>query len=257
MFNDDDNFFFDESTPEAIEEDAILPDEEAAPQEEVTESEEDTKPSEEEAEPVTEPQRIKVKYNHEEKELTLEEAATLAQKGLNYDKIQEKLNALQSDPRLSFVEELARENNMTTEQYLEAVKEHREQQRLNELIQQNIPEDLAREILENRKFREQLQTKEKAAQDQEKQQAQFNEFVQTFPDVKPEEVPKEVWDKFSQGVPLKYAYMEHAYKQMQTTVQILKQNETNAKKAPTGSVTAHGGQEIAAEDDFLRGFNSI
>jgi hypothetical protein len=31
----------------------------------------------------------------------------LAQKGLNYDKTIERLQALESDPRLSFIEELA------------------------------------------------------------------------------------------------------------------------------------------------------
>jgi hypothetical protein len=51
--------------------------------------------------------------------------------------------------------------------------------------------------------------------------------------------------------------MEHQNNQYKTQLQTLKQNESNAKKAPIGSVTAHGGNEIAGEDDFLAGFNSI
>ncbi|KIL35863.1 hypothetical protein SD71_10750 [Cohnella kolymensis] len=80
-----------------FDDDAILPDDyEAtpAPEQEVEQEQpaetltevEDTKPTEEEAEPTQEPQKLKIKYNHEEKEISLEEATTLAQKGLNYDK---------------------------------------------------------------------------------------------------------------------------------------------------------------------------
>lgn len=254
----DDDFFFDDALPQA-EEDTILPDDIAQeePQEEVTEPVEDTPETEEVTEPVQEPQKLQLKYNKEIREVTLEEAAELAQKGLNYDKIQERLNALQTDPRLSFVEELARDNNMTVDQYLDAVKQHREQQRLNELIQQNIPEEYAKEILENRKFREQLQSKEKEQQQQQKQQAEFSEFVEAFPGVKPEDVPAEVWEAQAQGTPLKFAYMQHEYNQLQTKMKVLQQNQTNAQRAPVGSVTAHGSENVAPEDDFLKGFNSI
>lgn len=202
--------------------------------------------------------KIKVKYNHEERELTLEEAALLAQKGMNYDKTIEKLKALETDPRLSFVEELARENNMTVDQYLEAVRQHKEQERLNQLIQQNIPEDIAKEILENRKFREQLENEKKTKASEEKRQAEFKEFIEMFSDVQADKIPSDVWEKNAQGVPLKYAYMEHQMNDLKTQIAALKQNETNKQKAPikTG-VSTFGSEDPTPEDPFLEGFNLI
>lgn len=246
--------------------DVILPDdvqeETAQPQaEEIEESAEvtnaeDTKPAEviqEQTEP-----RIKVKYNHEEREITLDEARELAQKGMNYDKLQERLNEFQNAPELALIRELAEENGMSVSEYVEAVRQSREQERLNELIQQNIPEEYAKEILENRKFREQMQAREKEREFKEKTETEAKEelraFQEAFPDVK--EIPQEVWERVNEGTPLKYAYMEYEFKNLKNQVSILKQNETNKTKAPVGGVSIHGSNETA-EDDFLRGFNSF
>lgn len=207
---------------------------------------------------------LKVKYNKEELELDEDKARELAQMGLNYPKLQEKLKALESDPRLSFVEELAKGQGMEVNEYLEAVRQHREEQKLNELIQQNIPEDIAKEMLEMRKFREQVEAEKKAKSAEQKQTEEFGEFLSFFEqansrDFNPDsdQIPPEVWEAHSKGVPLKYAYLEHHNNQLASQLKVLKQNETNKKKAPVGSVTAHGSTETASDDDFLKGFNSI
>lgn len=202
-------------------------------------------------------QAIKIKYNKEEMEIPIDEAVPLVQKGMNYDKLQEKLQALESDPRLQFVEELASESGMSVEEYLDAAREFREQQKLNELIQQNIPEDLAREIMENRKFRQDFESKQKQQQEEEQKKQEYQEFFESFPDVKPDSIPPEVWQMHQQGVPLKYAYMQHDYNQLKEQVQVLKQNKENKQKAPVQGVTQHGTQEVASEDPFMQGFNSI
>lgn len=255
-----------------MDEDMILPEdfevETATPQaDEITEQQEEVveetpteqQPQEqtENVEQLQEQPKIRVKYNHEERELTLEEATLLAQKGMNYDKLTEKLRSFETDPRLSFVEQQARKYNMSPDEYIQAVQKQEEQEQLNQLIQANIPEEYAREMLESRKFREQLQAKEQAKAAEEKQNAEFKDFLQTFSNVKPEEIPKEVWELNSQGVPLKYAYMEHQFKQQQNKIKVLETNLSNKSKAPVASVTSHGSTEVAEEDDFLKGFNSI
>lgn len=255
--------------------DVILPDDfESTPQEEVTEevqeetvSEEvDTNETEQTEEMTQEEKRafLKVKYNKEEVELDEDRARELAQKGLNYDKVTEQLNALKSDPRLSFVENLAKENGMTTEQFIEAFTQQKEQERLNELIQQNIPEELAKEILESRKDRESRKQKEQEELTKQNQQKDQIEFLDYFKQVNgraydpdKDTIPTEVWDMVQKGTPLKFAYMQHNHNELQTQLKILKQNEENKKKAPVGSVTNHGSQETTVEDDFLKGFNSI
>lgn len=258
------------------EEDAILPDDIDSV---IPETESEQQPTGEGATPTTEseqqtskgtteqtqteqtkeiqPQKIKIKYNHEEKEISLDEAVMLAQKGMNYDKVMERLKQLESDPRLLYVNQQAQKYNMTPEQYIEAVRKQEEQEKLNELIQKNIPADLAREILENRKFREEIKKKEEAAAAQEKKQKEYQDFLTTFPDVKAEDIPTSVWQQVDKGVPLKYAYMEHAYTELKNALAAAKQKEEVSKKAVVGSVTEHGSKEETSEDPFLIGFNSI
>jgi hypothetical protein len=254
-------------------EDMILPDdfqEDTTPTEEVTENEtlepvepvEDTKPTEPTEEPVS--PFLKVKYNKEEMELDEMTARELAQKGLNYDKTIERLQALESDPRLSFVEELAQQHGMDVPQYLEAVKQQREQERIDQLVEQGISEEVAQELLESRKDREERKKEKEEAAKEQKKNADYQEFFDYFKQAndrdfnsQSDEIPQSVWDATEKGVPLKYAYMEHQNNQFKTQLTTLKQNESNAKKAPIGSVTGHGSNPVEAEDDFLAGFNSI
>lgn len=242
----------------------LEPDFQDTPVEEVVETpaepevvEETTETAEGQEQTEETPQMIKVKYNHEEREITLDEARELAQKGMNYDKQLEKLQQLESDPRLAFVESLAEQNNMSVDEYIEAVKVQREQEEINQLIQQNIPEDIAKELLESRKFRENFKAKEKETETQSKQEAEYKDFIESFPNVDAETIPAEVWEKASQGIPLKYAYMEHQNNELQSKMKILEQNKNNKEKAPIASTTVHGSTSDFVEDDFDRGFNSI
>jgi hypothetical protein len=256
-------------------EDAILPDDfqmDTPQSEEVSEpletetsveTVEDTTPTEQtETERQEALQALRVKFNHEEREIPIDEAIPLVQKGLNYDKTLERLQALESDPRLSFVEELASQFGMDVPTYLEAVKQQREDERLNELLQQNIPEEYAREMLENRKFRDQFEAEKKAKAEEAKKNQEFTEFFDYFREANGREftpgqdnIPDEVLA--NKEVPLKFAFMQHENNQLRQQLQTLKQNQSNAQKAPVGSVTNHGSTETASEDLFMQGFNSI
>lgn len=207
--------------------------------------------------------RFKVKFNHEEQELGYDEAVPLIQKGMNYDKLQERLGQLETDPRLSFVEEMAKEQGMDVPEFLEAVKTAREDRQLQELVQNNIPEEYAREMLDNRKFREQLEQEKQQKAEEEKRNSEFTEFFEVFQqandrnyDPSKDQIPQEVWDMHAQGTPLKYAYMQHHNSQLKSQLQTFKQNDKNTKRAPIGSVTSFGGDEPTSEDIFLKGFNS-
>jgi hypothetical protein len=250
-------------------EDMILPDdfqEDTTPTEttETVEPTEEVESTEQSTEQPEQTPFLKVKYNKEEMELDEERARELAQKGLNYDKTLERLQALESDPRLAFIEQLASQHNMTPQEYIEAVKQQQEQERINQLVEQGISEEIAQELLENRKFREQFDAEKKAKAEEEKKNADYNEFFDYYREANGRDfvpnqdtIPQSVWDATEKGVPLKFAYMMHENSQLRNQLTTLKQNESNAKKAPVGSVTAHGGNQIESEDDFLAGFNSI
>lgn len=256
-----------------MDEDMILPDdfqmdqpqsEEVAeptePQDLQTESVEDTKPTEEVEQPVEQPQMVKLKYNHQEEEVPLDEAIKLAQMGKNYPKLQEKLQEMERFRE--FIQELGQEHGYDPIQYMDAVREQREQQMLDRLIQENIPEEYAREMLENRKFRQQYNEEQQKKVDEERKNKEYMEFFDYFRDANGRDfvpsqdiLPENVLA--NKDMPLKFAYMMHENQQLRQQIQTLKQNETNASKAPVSSTTAHGSTETASEDPFLAGFNSI
>lgn len=141
-----------------------------------------------ESQPQEQP-RIKVKYNHEEKELGLDEATQYVQKGMNYDKIHEKATKLEQDYQLAkeygaefgvySVEDIQRlygENGITT------VQEFKEAANRQRLIDQGKDPDLEW-------AREQRQKHEET-------QKNWNDFLQLkedFPEIKnPEDIPAEV-----------------------------------------------------------------
>lgn len=174
-----------------------------------------------------------------QKTFTQAELDQIIQKRLEREK-----QKYESDPRIQFVQGLAEMYGLTPEQYIEAVKQQEEQAKLDALIQQNIPQDVAQEILESRKFREQWEAEQAQKQQEELQRMEFMDFFQNYPDVKPEEIPQEVWERNTQGVPLKYAYMEYELKHLKDRLGKFEKNDSNSQST-AGSVTGQGAPEGA------------
>lgn len=229
---------------------------------------EDTKPTIEGAEgtqePQTTPQKIKIKYNHEEREIDVEEAAALAQKGLNYEKAIER--ARQEAAQKARDEVIASMGMTWNGKPITTEAEYKQALAEQELINKysDLPDEVRQELLESRRDREERQREKREREEAEKRQAAFNEFFDYFKaandrefDPQKDVIPLEVQEAVQKGVPLKYAYMEYHNKELRNQLKIAKQNQTNLKKAPVGSVTAGGGTKTEPEDDFLAGFNSI
>lgn len=250
---EDDNLF--------SEEDVIMPEDNETdqPQSEESESVEETTPTEEEQKEIN---KIKIKYNKEEKELTLDEARELAQKGMNYDKLQEKLKQYENDPRLSFVEKQAKKHNMSTEEYLQAVEQAERQEQIKQLAEkENVSEEVAERLLK-------LETKDKQREEEQRIKSQqhmmeqqkekeIKDFYESFPNVKSEDFKEETINKIQEGMPLKQAYLEQEFEKQQQELKILKQNNENYQKAKVGATSNHGNTEMSNNDDFLKGFDSI
>ncbi len=263
-----------------MEEDIILPDDfEATPsvetqgEQQVTSDAEptveDTTPTDEQSEPtepVQEEPKLKLKYNSEEREISLEEAKILAQKGLNYEKAIERAQQEATQrARDSWIAEQGytwNDKPITTEaEYKQA---RAEEDLFNKYRDRDLPEEVIRELVESRRDREERNREKQQNEVKAKEDANLQEFLQYFKDTNDRDfdtakdsIPAEVWEVSNRGVPLKYAYMEHHAKELSTTVKVLKQNELNKQKAPIGSITAHGSNEVASEDDFEKGFNSV
>jgi hypothetical protein len=153
---------------------------------------------------------------------------------------------LKNNPYLSYLEQKAQRLGVTVDQLIENDRKWEEQQALNELIQKNIPDEYAKEILENRKFREQYQEEKAEREKQEKEHQMMAEFLDAYPDVKPEDIPVEVWVEVNKGRNLLDAYVSYENKRLkeemakfQQQQQVQQANEKNAASS-TGSAKSSG-----------------
>lgn len=263
----------------AEDEDTILPDDfEDTPtnetQEDTEELEaeetevEDTTETKEEPEP-TEPTKeeakqfkLKLKYNSEELEIDEDKARELAQKGMNYDKAVERAKQESLD---EYIAKQGHEWNgkpvKTMAEYERAVAE---QELMNKYKDQDLPEEVIKELVESKRFREQSMTEKQQSELKNAESKQYTDFTEMYPDVKAEDVKPETWLKagFSDkgyeptGVSLKHAYMEQERAELLSKVKVKEQNETNKQRAPVKSVSNHGTEE-GSQDVFLTGFDSI
>ena len=239
-------------TPDVVEE--ITAEEWAEPAEvndEPVENEEAeaSESQEEQVEEVIE--RLKLVYNGEEKEVTLEEAKTLAQKGMNYDKILSKLDEAKNDPLRKWAESFMEKNGFKTpDEFLEAIAKEEEERKLNELVSKNIPREYAEKLLEVDKIKAQLEQKDK----QEKETKEFSDFLdwheskvksgvfQESLDVK--SIPEQVWEATKAGASLKEAYMDYALSEVRTKTEqaTIDKLSKNAQTTP-GSVNKNSKSE--------------
>jgi transcriptional regulator len=255
--------------PEGFEDDTDLPqsDDTIEPQQEEQQIESEESGAQEEA-TLTDEQQVqllKLKYNGEEKEIPLSEATILAQKGMNYDKVQTQLQELQNDPGRQFLQSLAKENGFDNiNDFITDFKAMQEQSRIDDLIQQNVPEQYAREMIENQKFREQFQQQQEQKQREEQEKQEYVGLIDAFREFNDRDfnpttdaIPDEVFQKAQEdGIPLKYAYTDFMNNQLKQQLSIYKQNEQNLKRNVTGGTTQHGSANTRSGDDFEDGFDS-
>lgn len=215
-------------------------------------------------EPLTPTQKLKLTYNGQELEVEAEEAAILAQKGMNYEKAverarQESAQQAKDEVIASFGYEWQGKKITTEAEYKRAVEE---KQLLDKYSQ--LDPELAQELIDSRRDREERNREKEAKAVEDKQRAEFDDFLGYFQavnergfDAQKDKFPQEVLAAVNSGQSLKVAYMEYHNKELRNQLKIAKQNEMNKSKAPVSGVTAGGGTKTESEDDFLAGFNSI
>jgi hypothetical protein len=239
-----------------------------------------------ESDPTTEPEQpkgIKVKYNGEEKLVSEEEAPTLLQKGLNYDKVQQRLQeqqtALDRVARLqgynNHAELVANLDKIESEQRLAKERQFAEleQRMLDQLLASGVDEDVARDyvnnnpvVQENRRFKQQLEQEQQIKQKEAEDRAgamRWSEFFSAFPQLENEwneahakgETAKWITDEFGDYI-VKGYHPTDAYKlanmssiqaqqKKQTEQKIIKQQQLGAR----AKVESNGVSEI--ENDAI------
>lgn len=195
---------------------------------------------------------LKLNFMGEEREVSLEEAKTLAQKGMNHDRIQEKWESSKST--LSAFEEIARKAGFVDthghgdiEAYKQAANEQLKQREIEEITRgTQLPPELAEELYLSRKERAERQAESEKQKAEQARTEQFTELLSFYKEVHGKDfdpattkLPDEIFLAMDKGIPPKYAYAEYLTKQSLAEKAIEKQNEENSS-ASVGSVTGHG-----------------
>ncbi len=175
---------------------------------------------------------IPVKFNKEVRNLTVEEAALLSQKGLKYDSIEKQWERLKA---------FAKEENSSTTEFLDALEKRRTEKRIEELTKEcggNI--EMAKRIVKLEKQNDDSLPGEK-------------EFTQYFPEKDISELPEEVLTRVKQNNSnLLNEYLRfEARAKIEAERQERKQRE-NAESA-VGSQKDSGIFRTPENEEFIRG----
>jgi len=231
-------------------------------------SEENSKDGEVDFEPLLKALSGKIKYNKENVTVeSLEDLINGYQKGLNYDKKLQELENLQNSKLEKYAKNKAEELGITVDEYMDRVEQYeRDQQkaqdeaRLEEFINNGVPEDVAREVIATSQLRKQLQAKEnelkareEAARKENEKKTEYEKFLKDFPEVKPEDIPKEVFEE-AENSTLSNAYMKWKLKELEKQLSIEKTNKENSQSTVGGVTETGPTQEKYDKDPFLDGF---
>lgn len=211
---------------------------------------------------------LKIKFNHEEFGLSKEQAIELAQKGKNYDALNEKYNRLANDPNLIELNRLANANGMSVNDYLKGLSDIQKKADLDNEINAlkaqypNADEALLTELAQSR-----LNTAKQTQNDQKKQaeasrkaeiNRQLDVFTKRYPDKNPQALDSRVYSLMNENYTLLEAYeivqaQERALKEQAQNSQSLKEKQHMENKTRSmGNTSNQEGEDLSDSALFAK-----
>ena len=179
-----------------------------------------------------EPIKIPIKFNKETRNLTLEEATTLAQKGLKFESIEKEYNLLK---------QLALRENKSIPLYIAELDRRYNEEKKQSLTEKcGGNEELAEHILS-------LENEKKAGDG-------FDELTSAFPEIKSKEnLPREVLDNAElKGTLLLDEYLRYLLSQKRNA-QTVARKQREGEKSSTGSLINRSDSQTSETEEFLKG----
>ena len=200
-------------------------------------------------------QLFTLKHLDEVKEVTRDEVITLAQKGLDYDRIRAERDTLKSEKAQyqeheDFLNYLAEVSGTSIEEVMINTKA--------KLVQQEEKKKGYDITLDQARYRVRSEMKSRKKEEEpppveeppeppkvnkaELREANFKRFVEAYPDVKSEDIPKEVWKEFGDGTSkeLTELYARYENKQLKAKIADLEKKQ----KKSTGSRRSNGSPAV-------------
>ena len=195
------------------------------------------------------------------------EMVTLAQKGMDYDRIRAKYD--ESKPAMEILSIFAKQKGVSVADYVSFLRtEAKKADGLSEAEARRSIELEDREAAVTAREAEQAAERQAAEQANaaanaaaQRRKADIDEFAREYPDVarNPDAIPKEVWAAVAAGSSLTVAYAKYTAKQAREeaertrrAAQAAQQNIKNAARS-TGSMQS-AGQNAGGRDPFLEGW---
>lgn len=182
--------------------------------------------------------QYELKHLDEVRTVGRDEVVSLAQKGMDYDRIKSKLEAREGKEAeaFTFLESLAKEQGMTVEDFMDSTKASlRAKKDGTDYVTALQTVKMERREAAIAKKEQELQTQQaqKAQQDDAaRRRAQdIADFRAAYPDVDGKSIPKEVWTDVSKGMSLLNAYAKYDNARIREELEAEKKNAENARKA--------------------------
>lgn len=219
---------------------------------------ETTEPTETEQSDTESPDQdyLELKHLDEVKKVSKDEAKVLAQKGMDYDRIRGKLGEADNViKKLQTYEEFLKEIQGDFPTIEDLMNDTRARVKADK---EGISyEDALAKIKETNQSKEAAPAVDEGAVIQKIRKASFEEFAREHPEVKPTDIPKEVWEDLEKTNNLSASYAKYEAKKLKEENETLKKNAKN-KSRSTGSMRSSGNasyeksefDRIMDEDDW-------
>lgn len=208
-----------------------------------------------------------LRHLDETKNVSEAEMVTLAQKGMDYDRVRAKYD--ESKPAMELLSIFAKQKGVSVADYVSFLRtEAKKADGLSEAEARRSIELEDREAAVS--AREEAQAATQQAEERanaasaaaaQRRRADIDEFTREYPDAarNPDAIPKEVWDAVSAGSSLTVAYAKYdaqrareEAERTRSAAQAERQNAKNAARS-TGSMRS-AGENTGGRDPFLEGW---
>lgn len=218
----------------------------------------------EEQQAQTDGQLFELKHLGETKNVNRDEVVTLAQKGMDYDRVTEKNTQLETQvseqkqqlaqltEHENALQELAKQSGTTVEELVENM--------LIAVTKSKYGIDDDGMALERVKL-----DRERRALDQERAQAAnekwrgecFDAFAKAYPDVDPASIPNGVWEAFNRGETLVSAYARERNKALEAEIARMKSEQETRDRNAANAARSTGSQSSAGKAGSDEAFDAL
>ena len=229
----------------------------------------------EEQQAQTDGQLFELKHLGETKNVNRDEVVTLAQKGMDYDRVTEKNTQLENQvseqkqqlaqltEHENALQELAKQSGTTVEELVEnmliAVTKSKYGIDDDGMALERVRLDRERRALDQE--RAELATKN---QEQEQQAANekwrgecFDAFAKAYPDVDPASIPNGVWEAFNRGETLVSAYARERNKALEAEIARMKSEQETRDRNAANAARSTGSQSSAGKTGSDEAFDAL